>query len=275
METGIFKGVYSSVEPRQIGRAGRAGGAAPGRNAARKRYWFVWEHDAGGYVVQPLSASMQPTGERRAVSAAELAKGYAFEPDILAAPIRPGLGGMQAGRDGKAQPEEPVAAAPARMAASRDATRRTGDIAGHEVGAQTERSLRADFATALAQLRRGDRDRAVRALERLAETPGEFVPAHRHMFTDFGINLRKSKLPRIAIRHHLRALDLSPGDSHVHFNIARAYYDMGDTERAEKHLRESLELTPDLDASRRFLDFLLERKAGAANDEGQGRKAAR
>ncbi|HEU6436561.1 MAG TPA: tetratricopeptide repeat protein [Nitratidesulfovibrio sp.] len=291
METGIFKGVYSSADPRRVG------GAVPGRGAARKRYWFVWEHDAGGYVVQPLSASMQPTGERRAVSTAELARSYVFEPDILAAPIKtapvspvtqtgraehgslkgastPGGFDAKAAPYGAAQPDLPAPAAP-RAAAMRDATRRTGDIAGHEVGAQTERALRADFATALAQLRRGDRDRAVRALERLAEAPGEFVPAHRHMFTDFGINLRKSKLPRIAIRHHLRALDLSPDDSHVLFNIARAYYDMGDMERAEKHLRESLELTPDLEPSRRFLEFLLERKASAANDEGAARKAAR
>lgn len=294
METGIFKGVYSSVEPRQ---AGRPGGGVPGRNAARKRYWFVWEHDAGGYVVQPLSASMEPTGERRAVSSAELARGYAFEPDILAVPIRtapmgPAYGEREgAGRpaaSGKAATGGADSASPASqpgpvghggqasgMAAGRDAVRRTGDIAGHEVGAQTERSLRADFATALAQLRRGDRDRAVRALERLAEAPGEFVPAHRHMFTDFGINLRKSKLPRIAIRHHLRALDLSPDDSHVHFNIARAYYDMGDMDRAERHLRASLDLTPDLEPSRRFLDFVLERKAGAANVDGAARKAAR
>ncbi len=278
METGIFKGVYSSVDPRQTGRPGMG---APGRNAARRRYWFVWEHDAGGYVVQPLSASMEPTGERRAISTAELAKGYAFEPDVLAVPVRPGLTAMQGARGGpggsggKKQQDPAPGDAPSGMAAGRDANRRSGDIAGHEVGAQTERSLRADFAIALAQLRRGDRDRAVRALERLAEAPGEFVPAHRHMFTDFGINLRKSKLPRIAIRHHLRALDLSPDDSHVHFNIARTYYDMGDTERAEQHLRESLELTPDLEPSRRFLDFLLERKAGAANDEGTARKAAR
>ncbi|WP_353116007.1 tetratricopeptide repeat protein [Nitratidesulfovibrio sp.] len=294
METGIFKGVYSSVEPRQ---AGRPGGGVPGRNVARKRYWFVWEHDAGGYVVQPLSASMEPTGERRAVSSAELVRGYAFEPDILAVPIRtapmgPAYGEREdAGRSaasGKAAPGGADSASPASqpspvrhggqasgMAAGRDAVRRSGDIAGHEVGAQTERSLRADFATALAQLRRGDRDRAVRALERLAEVPGEFVPAHRHMFTDFGINLRKSKLPRIAIRHHLRALDLSPDDSHVHFNIARAYYDMGDMDRAERHLRASLDLTPDLEPSRRFLDFVLERKAGAANVDGAARKAAR
>lgn len=278
METGIFKGVYSSVDPRQTGRPGMG---TPGRNAARRRYWFVWEHDAGGYVVQPLSASMEPTGERRAISTAELAKGYAFEPDVLAVPVRPGLTAMQGARGGsggsggKKQQDPAPGDAPSGMAAGRDANRRSGDIAGHEVGAQTERSLRADFAIALAQLRRGDRDRAVRALERLAEAPGEFVPAHRHMFTDFGINLRKSKLPRIAIRHHLRALDLSPDDSHVHFNIARTYYDMGDTERAEQHLRESLELTPDLEPSRRFLDFLLERKAGAANDEGTARKAAR
>lgn len=306
METGIFKGVYSSVEPRQ---PGRPGGGAPGRTAARKRYWFVWEHDAGGYVVQPLSASMEPTGERRAVSRAELARGFAFEPDILAVPIRtapmaaaygeregvvrPASSGQaEAGGADSASPVNLINSAnlarqarqaspssgggqTSGMAAGRDASRRSGDIAGHEVGAQTERALRADFATALAQLRRGDRDRAVRALERLAEAPGEFVPAHRHMFTDFGINLRKSKLPRIAIRHHLRALDLSPDDSHVHFNIARAYYDMGDMERAERHLRASLDLSPDLDPSRRFLDFVLERKTGAANDDGMTRKAAR
>ncbi|MBG3878330.1 tetratricopeptide repeat protein [Desulfovibrio oxamicus] len=299
METGIFKGVYSSVAPRQAGRPG----GVPGRNAARKRYWFVWEHDAGGYVVQPLSASMEPTGERRAVSTAELARSYAFEPDILAVPIRTapmaaaygereeagrGVASARAASGWKDTVSPAGQATPAKlaspasdgprtsgMAAGRDAVRRSGDIAGHEVGAQTERALRADFATALAQLRRGERDRAVRALERLAETPGEFVPAHRHMFTDFGINLRKSKLPRVAIRHHLRALDLSPDDSHVHFNIARAYYDMGDMDRAERHLRASLDLTPDLDPSRRFLDFLLERKDGAANVDGMAPKAAR
>lgn len=262
METGIFKGVYSTAESLQTGSPGAS---APGHTQARKRYWFVWEHDAGGYVVQPLSASMEPMGERRAVSKADLSEGYVFEPDILAVPLLPSPSFLHF--DEKPQPGPATDAVSVDAADGHCLARRCGDIAGSELGEQTERILRADFAIALAQLRRGERDRAVHTLERLAERPGEFVPAHCHMFTDFGINLRKSKLPRIAIRHHLRALELAPDDGHVHFNIARAYYDLGEMNRAEDHLRESLGLAPDLKSARCFLDFLLRRKSGAANDD--------
>ncbi len=119
-----------------------------------------------------------------------------------------------------------------------------------------EQSMRAEFATALTRLRGGQRARAIAQIESLLTGPKISDPAFRHMFTDFGINLRKSKLPALALRTHLEARRLSPKDSHILFNAARVTYEMNDLKRTRAFLAEALELSPDLEPARRFLDFL-------------------
>lgn len=125
---------------------------------------------------------------------------------------------------------------------------------------RVEKNMRADFATALARLRIGQKERALSQIEALLAMERPDEPAFRHMFTEFGINLRKSSQPEMALRSHLEARQISPTDSHILFNAARAAYDMGDMQKTREFLIQSLVLTPDLKPAQRFLDFVEKKK---------------
>ena len=56
---------------------------------------------------------------------------------------------------------------------------------------------------------------------RLVSMDAPFAPEHKHMFNDFGINLRKSKMIPQAIEYYSKAIALSPEDEHLRYNLAR------------------------------------------------------
>ncbi|MCL1986089.1 MAG: tetratricopeptide repeat protein, partial [Betaproteobacteria bacterium] len=159
-----------------------------------------------------------------------------LEPSILAAPIRQGSFPVPPSpqQDG----DLPVKTPEQRLAER----------------AEVEQNLRGHFGVLLSKIRRGDDlPEALKALQDIAEVEEGIVPEHKYMFTEFGINLRKGKLPEIALAHAKRVLSLAPGDSHAHFNIARIYHILGKLGEAEQHLLAALDFSPNLEYARTFL----------------------
>ena len=216
---GTFIGVYSSTGQQHERGMGK-----------RKQYWFVWDFGDEGYHVQALDAAFQPQGDFVSVEHANFRASFAPEPSILAMPIR-----------------RPPPAAPRSQQAAQQGTERE----------LVENHLRAHFGALLLKVRRGDDlSNTLQALQDLAELEEGIVPEHKYMFAEFGVNLRKGRLPEIALAHAKRVLALSPGDSHAHFNIARIYHSLGQLSEAEQHLRAALEFSPDLGFARDFLAFI-------------------
>jgi len=235
--TANYIGVYSSIP-----NARRQGGGTP-----RKRYWYVWEDPLGGYIVQLLDAAYKPIDEPQPVSAKEFFQDFKLEGNIFVTPLTK----LEiADRLGK----EPVSLDTPEEQAKRDSKSETRRRL--EEVAALDRSLRDEFGTALSRLQRGEKTLAVNALERLANLREGVVPAHKHAFTDFAINLRKSRLPAVAFKFYQRALELSPEDSNAYFNMARIMFDLGDYDGTQKHLEQALHLDVDFVEARKFLDYL-------------------
>ena len=211
-----FIGVYSSATPRSNEERGA------GR---RKRYWFAWDCGDAGFSVQALDDAFQPQGEPLPMDFSTFHASFVQEPAIFAAPNRP--------QDG-ATPEQ-----------------RAAELE------EVENHMRAHFGALLLKTRRGDAlPDTLQALRDIAEMEEGIASEHKHMFAEFGINLRKGKLPEIALAHAKRVLSLAPGDSHAHFNIARIYHMLGELDEAEQHLRAALEFSPDLGQARDFLAYI-------------------
>jgi len=251
-----YLGVYSTVESAPFS-AGR-----PGKPSSRKRYWSVWAKDGDEVLVQPLTGSLDPGGDIRPVPRAELESRFMHEPGLTA--LLPAESDAADGGQLKIELEgdDPFYASDA--AAGEDyrqederPARLDLDELTLEEAEETEHAARTDFAFALTYLRRGETDRARALFESLAAPDARYQPGHRHMFTDFGISLRKSGLPEVALMHHKRALQLSPSDDHIHFNIARVCFDMGNMRDALHHLEASLAMNPQLEASKRFKEYIL------------------
>jgi tetratricopeptide (TPR) repeat protein len=230
VSTASFIGVYSSSTPRP--QDGRGSGK-------RKRYWFVWDCGEAGYHVQSLDAAFQPQNEPLPIDPATFRTSFSLEPSILVAPVRRRL-------VLDSPPPPHTGASPAKTAEQRAAEQ-----------AEVEHHLRTHFDALLLKIRRGDDEPdTLKALQDLAEVEEGIVPEHKYMFADFGIDLRKGKLPEVALAHAQRALSLAPGDSHAHFNIARIYDMLGKLGEAEQHLLAALEFSPDLECARDFLAYI-------------------
>lgn len=286
MEIDNFRGVYSSREPDRTTQI-------PGSGKTRKRYWLVWDDAEDTVAVQPLSSSLEPVGVKRIIPLEDLNEQYSEEPEIVPSFSVPNLtkpdsweritsvpaGDIRTASDTSNDAESGVPSLP------RDIRRQAIDLddldflqdartepAAPEVAqvpasapamdpaaAEKERGMRADFAMALMYLKQGDTKKAQRVFEALL-SESDLVPAHKHMFTDFGISLRKSKLLDMALNHHLKVVELSGSDENAHHNVARIYFEMGDINNAIKFLKRSLELNPALDASERFMRFIRKRQ---------------
>jgi hypothetical protein len=61
-----------------------------------------------------------------------------------------------------------------------------------------------------------------------------FAPEHKHLFNEFGISLRKSRMVDQSIEYSTRALALTSTDENLHYNVARAYFEKGDTEKVPR-----------------------------------------
>jgi tetratricopeptide (TPR) repeat protein len=83
-----------------------------------------------------------------------------------------------------------------------------------------------------------------------------FTPEHKHLFNEFGINLRKSKLTDQAVDYYKRALEITHDDENLYYNIARAYFERGDKDDCRENLHKALELAPDMEVAQKFLEYL-------------------
>lgn len=252
-----FVGVHSTR-----GAADPTSGNAGGRN---KQFWFVWyDASARTYLAQPLTPDCKPAGRPGLLSPEGFRQSFVREPRIDARPdIRPDVADYlnTAPRPQKRQSDATLITGPIRDITARKAESQTPrDVppAPPEKSGKTgmpeelDRALRADFAMAIMRFRRGSRDSAMAEFQRLASTTDGIVAAHKHMFTDFGKDLRQCKLPDLALICYSRAVDLSPDDSHACFNLARLYYEMGRHGEAREYLEKALELEPGLDCAQKL-----------------------
>lgn len=232
-----FAGVYSRKTP------GKKSGSGP--------FYFVWDI-GGAHAIQELDKSFVPRGGAALLSPEQLRAGFRFEPGLLAAPVStPDFRHLQnrAGARGASEAAE-----------LNDATLR--ELEKARKARQVENDLRSDFEKAMRALNRPrDRKGALAALERLARATDGIAPAHKHMFRDFGVALRKKSLPDLAMLYARRTLELAPNDDHAHFNMARILNILGMNEQARAHLDKAISLDSRETVYRRMLAWL-DRESG-------------
>ena len=119
-----------------------------------------------------------------------------------------------------------------------------------------EENIRANFGIGLCFIARGETEKAREVLGRLVRLEAAFRDQHKHLFNEFGISLRKSGMDVEALSYYARALELSPGDENLHYNMARAAFRLGDLGATARHLGDCLRLNPKHGEGLRFMTFL-------------------
>jgi tetratricopeptide (TPR) repeat protein len=216
------------------------------RKTEKYVYYHAQQQDDGTVVLQSLGPDDAPFGKPSRISRDELLTDYLPDPQKSVEYAR-----KQAGIQQEVQ----------KAVARGDKFYKRGETFSAEFEynkalSLDEENVRANFGVGLCFIARGETDKAREVFERLVTIEAAFADEHKHLFNDFGINLRKAGMQAEALAFYSRALELGPGDENLHYNMARAAYEMDDAQTASMHLQHCLAMSPKHEEARRFLDYL-------------------
>lgn len=232
-----IKGVFSCE------KIAKVGAGATVRKTTQTMYWYAEEDEAGRIWIQPLNPNYVPSGPKQEISKDDFLEHYAPEPEFYTSKVYPSIRKLN------------------QTIAKAERHRANGETysAEMEFGSALrvdEENIRANFGLGLTYLERGEKGRADNIFQRLVKMEGTFEAEHKHLFNDFGINLRKNEMYDQAVEYYTRALELSPNDENLHYNMARACFAKSDLEKTVEHLRAALQLNKNLEIAQKFLLYL-------------------
>jgi tetratricopeptide (TPR) repeat protein len=230
-------GVYS------MGKQSRTGQGTTTRAYDQKTYWFVRRSQDGEYYIQALNANSIPSGPVSLVSKGEFLANYQPESGYYEKRCLPFLESLK----------KKIAQADQHLA--------EGDLDGAEreflkALLLDEKHPKANIALGEISLQKRDGKKLAAALRRIFNIDVLFTQQERHLFNEFAISLRKEKKFPEAVAFYDKALERNADDENLHFNLARALAEAGDTAGASGHLKQALALRPDFEQAKRFLAHL-------------------
>lgn len=232
-----IKGVFSTEKLTKVGSG------ATIRKTKQTMYWYAEEDEHGAIWIQPLNPNYVPSGPKQEIEKDLFLEQYAPEPEFYTTTVYPNIRKLN------------------QTIAKAERHRVNGDSysAEYEYGNALrvdEENIRANFGLGLTYLDRGDTDKADNIFQRLVKMDAAFEAEHKHLFNDFGINLRKNEMYDQAVEYYQKALELSPNDENLHYNMARAYFAKSDLEKTVAHLKKALLLNKDMEPALKFLLYL-------------------
>lgn len=243
-----IKGIFSTQT------VGKIGTGTTQRKTIQKTYWDVEELGDGQVSIQPLNVNYVPSGPKRTIEREEFLTKFNPEPEFYVSTVYPAMKEMNTSIVRGEKHRERGAAYSA-------------EFEYKQAMSIDEENVRANFGLGLTYLDRGDQAKANDIFERLVGLEAAFEEEHKHLFNDFGINMRKNKMYDQALQYYLRAEELVRNDEHLFHNIARCYFEKGNVDGCKEYLLKSLQLNPHLEASRQFWAYL---KGKGLVAEGEG-----
>ena len=234
------RGVFSTQEVRRVGTGTTT------RKTVQKTFWFI-EQNGKEIDCQPLNTNYIPSGPKRKITLDELIAKFSPEPEFYLNSVFPKMQEMQ------------------RNVENGDTHRDKGETFAAEYEYSRalkidEENVRANFGIGLTYLERGDNAKAEDIFQRLVNLDATFEPEHKHLFNEFGINLRKNKMLQESLEYYKRAMELSPNDENLYMNVARVLLELKDLPQCVDYLLKALELAPRHETSLKFLAWLIQKQ---------------
>jgi len=234
-----IKGIFSTQEVKQVDTGTGV------RKSVQKTFWFVEEVN-GNIEVQPLNANYIPAGKKRFITIEDVIGRFQPEPEFYVTTVFPKM--------------QELADTVDRADGHRDNGENfTAEFEYGNALQVDEENVRANFGLGLTYLDRGETSKANNIFERLVKLDAAFEKKHKHLFNEFGINLRKNKMTKQALEYYDRALELSGGDDHLFYNIARAHFEKKDYARCVEFLLKAINSNPDFEVVLKFFVWLLDK----------------
>lgn len=232
-----MRGVFSTESSHYLGFGGSR------RRVSQQIFVLADEQRDGTFSIQRLNRNFLPSGPKKVVNREELLKSYLPEPSIYMNKVVPIMRRM----------EETVERG--------DRHRERTELFSAEFEYQSalgldEDHVRSTFGLGLTYLERNEVENAERVFRKLVRLEAAFEVEHKHLFNEFGIQMRKRGMYSQAMRYYARAYQLSKDDEHLIYNMARTLYEKGSLRISRRFLEKALRMQPDFEECRQFLEYL-------------------
>jgi tetratricopeptide (TPR) repeat protein len=206
-------------------------------------YYYAKQIDDDLLALQSLNANWAPSGPSQEVTMEELITQYQPEVDMFLKKVKPVMQKI------------------AKHVAKGDRHRNNGEpySAAMEYNSALtldEKNVRAMFGLGLTYLQYDQHEKAKVLFEELIGLEGFTAAEYKHLFNQFGIELRKQKMHEQARRYYARAIEQCPTDENLYFNLARAFFEEGRFGDADRTLATCLYLNPVHEEALKFRKYL-------------------
>jgi len=206
-------------------------------------YYYAKQIDDDLLAVQSLNSHWAPAGPAQEVTMSELITQYQPEVDMFLKQVKPVMQKI------------------AKAVAKGDRHRNNGEpfsaaLEYNNALGLDEKNVRALFGLGLTYLQYNQHDKAKVVFEELIELDGFASAEFKHLFNQFGIELRKQDMTEQACRYYSRAIEVCKTDENLYFNLARAYFHGGLFSEAETTLEMCLFLNPAHEEAQKFKKYL-------------------
>jgi Flp pilus assembly protein TadD len=116
-----------------------------------------------------------------------------------------------------------------------------------------EDHLRANMGKGKTLFALGRKEQARRIFSKISHLGSLFQKENKHIFNEFGIELRKKGMLEEATSNYLKALSVDPEDEVLYYNLGRVYYEQGDPEKAKDQLQRALKIKANFEEAQEFL----------------------
>lgn len=241
------KGVFSTDAQQFLGKR------SLGR-VTQRLFVYAEEQDDSRVAIWRLSRNFIPSGTRRIIPKERLLAEYLPEPSIYINKVVPVMRRL----------EDAVETA--------DRHRQRQELFSAELEYQNVLRLDADhvkatFGLGLTYLERQEKQNADIVFQKIMRIEAAFTPEHKHLFNDFGIQMRKLGMYGEAMKYYSRAYRLCRTDEHLLYNMARTLYEKGRLTSSRMMLSHALKLNPDFPEGKAFMAYLESRQRGESVPE--------
>ncbi|MEI6127900.1 MAG: tetratricopeptide repeat protein [Pseudomonadota bacterium] len=117
-------------------------------------------------------------------------------------------------------------------------------------------NLKANFGIGNVYLAMGEKEKAKDIFIKISHVDAIFEEENKHFFNECAIQLRKQELYAESIDYYEKALGLSPNDENLYFNLARAYFEKGEQDKAKEYIHKALEIQPSFKEGKALLAYI-------------------
>jgi tetratricopeptide (TPR) repeat protein len=221
----------------------KVGTGATSKSQDSTLFYYARQVDDDLLALQSLNANWAPSGPSVEVTMEELITQYQPEVDMFLKKVKPAVQKI------------------AKHVARGDRHRNSGEpySAAMEYSnalGLDEKNVRAMFGLGLTYLQYDQHEKAKALFEDLIGLEGFVSAEFKHLFNQFGIELRRQKMHEQARRYYARAIELCTTDENLFFNLARAFFEDGRIGEADRTLETCLRINPVHEEAIRFKKYL-------------------